>query len=1360
MTKVLLFWTLFLLLWNTSVVGSRLQLRNIGFKEGLNNMNISSISQDQLGYIWVSTMGGVSRYNGYEFKRFYFDSSDPSSLRSNHVASLFCSSDGLMYIGTTNGIDCYDSKSEKLTAIFPAFKNTVLAFAEKEGVIYLATNLGLYRFLPGSDKLEELGNNLLFKPSISSLLFDRKGNLWCGLDNGKGLAVYDKLTGKMEVFQRNPATSHLNDNTVRTLHKVDENTLMLGTKGGIIFFDLLNRQFVEPLDYSTLTSGITGNDIRFILEKEPSIYWIGTLQAGLFIYDRTRNTLVRHYQNDGSSEIHSNNYMCCMTDCTGNIWLGTFDAGLDVSFKQAKNFNFDISLNKLTQGKFVTSITKDQKGKLIITSRENGFFIYDAENKSYELYNKTNSKLGHLNLRTIFVDSDNKYWIGIYYGLQIFDPEKKTFQTLSLPEPNNGAVSIVQIKDRILVGTDGQGLLLFDLKGKLLSQYSKSGINIPMVLKLSEDKLLFISYSIGIFTMNLHDLSVERIELANTDKYPGMLFAVTGFCDKAGKVWIGTYNYGMFVLDFNKSQVLNYNVRDGLPSSDVIGIEEDESGNLWLSTSFGLARLNKESQKIKNYFFNEGVNNYQFHSKAAYKDGDGVIYFGGNSGLTYFNPPEIVQETSDAPRVVFENLAIQNQVVTPMDQRQILKENLAVSHKITLTHKDQPFSIDFVSFDFLSPEKMRYSYFLEGFDKEWNDIGTQRKVSYSNLPRGNYVFKVKSVNGAGIPSENEAELMIRVKPAPWLSYLAWAIYVALVAGIAIFIIRLRIKALVYKHNLENEHSEHLREREIIGMKQKFFTNISHELRTPLTLIYGLVTQLSRQENLTPQLKEYAQSLDLNVDRLLKLINQLLTFKTIENEALTLWLEHGNVNEEIRKILELFSLYSREKEIRIEFFEDDSFTFYFDRDKLEKILSNLLSNAIKHTEKGGRIEVGVSRISTGRAESYYDVKAGTVTGEYIEISVTDNGAGIDEKEWSTIFDRYKQVDSDGRRRPDYSGTGIGLNFTKSLIEIHKGMIRMESKMGEGSTFAFILPLDSSCFEPKDFADSKSGNVERSVAEKETEVSESGMPCRNEIPFNHEKTVLVVEDDPQLNNFLVASLKEYYKTINAHDGEKGLKIVKQQLPDIVISDISMPKMDGFELTRRIKENKELCHIPVILLTAKSEVSSQIEGMQSGADMYISKPFNIEFLFAAVSSQLKNRKRLHDIFLSGQMPRLGKTEMNQLDVQFLSRLNSFLEKELSNPELDIQTLSQNMNMSRSVFYRKFMGLTMLSPNTYIKKHRINKSIELMQQGRYSLVEISEMTGFGSSFYFSTAFKQEKGMSPREYINQLRDQTATESL
>jgi len=1350
MIRILLFLCATLLPMKYLYGFSGLQLTNISIKDGLSNLNVSAITQDQLGYIWIATMRGLNRYNGNEFTHFYFNPKDSNSLNSNHINALLSTEKGLMYIGTANGINTYDERLDIFEDPFPELKTvSVGSLAEKSGFIYAGTSNGIYRFKQGEKKLDRLAKSQGGQLLVNKLIFDRSGKLWCCFDNTSDIASYNDQNDTFDFFRLPDNQEFKSRNSAKSIFQVSDNLLILSTKNGVCYFDIRQKKFVFPAEFSTLSKGLEDTEIRFVIEKEPFIYWIGTYRSGIYIYDKSRNTLKRHFLSDISSKINSNTYLDSFTDRSGNVWLASFDAGLDVCFKQAKNFNFDPFLNQLTKNKFITGIAQDKNNKLVIATRENGFYVYDAENKTYQDYNQQNSRLGYPYLRSIYVDSVNHYWIGHHYGLQLFYPETKTFKTLPVPEPNNGVVTILQVNNQVFAGSDRQGLLVFDLDGNLIRQVKTYGDNITKIIRLNHNEILFSSFGIGNFVLDVNTLLLQKQDGIQEEAPQGIENSITMHYKDGGQLWLGTYNYGLFSYNFTTNEYKNFSLPEGMPSSDIVGIEEDNNGNLWLSTSFGLARFNTTDYNVQTFFINEGINNYQFHEKSSFKGPDGVIYFGGNSGLTYFSPSEMMTGSIEAPEIILEELYLLNKVVIPGGKSGTLKQALSYTREITLTHKDKLFSIDYVGLDYLSPGTLQYYYMLEGFDKEWYNVGNQRKVSYSNLSRGDYVFKVKAKNGSGDWSKNQAELIIHVKPAPWFSFWAWAVYVLIIAGITYIIFKLRIKTFIYKKNLENEHSEHLREREINVMKQKFFTNISHELRTPLTLIYGLVTQLAQQEKLSPQLKEYVQSLDINVNRLLKLINQLLTFKKIESESLTLWLENGNVNDAIHRIVEPFSLYAREKEIRIDIVEENCYIFWFDHDKLEKILSNLLSNAIKHSNKGGRIEVIVKKITEDQTRSRYSPSLGHHITDYIEICIADFGTGIDEKDWSTIFDRYKQVGSNGRQRPDYSGTGIGLNFTKSLVELHKGKIRMESKLDQGTTFSFILPYNHAVFEPKDFAD---GAVADDQQQNKTRVSLNAETVASNdltVKSDFEKTVLVVEDDPQLNKFLADSLKKHYKIIEAHDGETGLRMVNQLLPDIVISDIMMPKKNGYDLTKSIKENKEICHIPVILLSAKSETASQIEGMQSGADFYIAKPFNLNFLLAAIDSQLKNRKRIQEMFLNGRMPNLNKIEINQLDLSFLSKLNTILEKELSNTDLDISFLAKNLSMGRSSFYRKFLSLTSLSPIAYIRKFRINKSIELMAEGKYSLSEISDMTGFSSQSYFCTAFRAEQNITASEFIS-----------
>lgn len=1326
---------------------SGLQLKNLTIKDGLSNLNVSEITQDKLGYIWVATMRGLNRFNGSEFTHYYYDPKDSTSLNSNHLYSVLCTGKGLIYVGSASGLNVYNDKLDIFENPFPSLNNAAIkSMTERNDIVYLAASDGIWRFRSGENKLAKLGKNLPAQFIINKLFFDNSGKLWCCFDNNPEIGCYDE---KNDLFDFYHLPGNNSNNSVQSIFQLSENQLILSTKLGVYYFETRQKKFVFPAEFSTLTKGLEGTETWFVMEKEPFVYWVGTYRSGIYVYDKSRNTLKQHFLSDVSNEIHSNTYLNYYTDRSGNVWLATFDAGLDVSFKKAKNFNFDPLLNQITRNKFVTSIAQDKSDKLVIATRENGFYVYDAKSKSCQNFNQQNSKLFYPYIRSIYVDTLNHYWIGHHYGLQLFSPESKTFKTLAIPEPNNGVVTILQVNNQIFAGTDRQGLLIFDLNGKLIKHVLNYGLNITKIIRLDRDEILFSSFGDGVYILNVSTFAAQKLEFKKEKVPRGDDFAITLHFQDKQHLWLGTYNYGLFSYDLNAREFKNFGVSDGLPSGDIVGIEEDNNGNLWLSTSYGLARMNAADNSIQTFSVNDGINNYQFHEKASFKAKDGVIYFGGNSGLTYFLPSEMYAGGIESPEIILEKLYILNKLVVPNKDDKMLKQTLPFTHEITLTHRDKLFSIEYAGLDYLSPGTLQYYYMLEGFDKDWYNVGNQRRVTYSNLSRGTYVFKVKAKTRAGEWAKNQAELVIRVVPAPWLSYWAWTLYILLLASIIFIIIRLRINTYFYKKNLENEHYEHLREREINGMKQKFFTNISHELRTPLTLIYGLVTQLSQQEKLSPKLKEYVQSLDINVYRLLRLINQLLTFKKIESETLSLWLENENFNEVILKIVELFSLYAREKEIRIDVVEENNFIFWFDQDKLEKILSNLISNAIKHSDKGGRIEVVIRKISGEKAKVRYATNSDFQVVDYVEVCITDNGTGIEEQEWDSIFDRYKQIESDGRTQPDYSGTGIGLNFTKSLVELHKGKIRMESKVNVGSTFSFILPYDRSVFEPKDFADPI--NADNIHVDEKVNALYYDPETANEqvIPSDFDKTVLVVEDDPQLNNFLVNSLNKYYKVISAHDGETGLKMVIQHYPDIVISDIMMPKMDGYELTKSIKENSELCHIPLILLTAKSETSSKIAGMQSGADFYIPKPFDLNFLVAAIDGQLKNRMRIQKMFLNGLMPNLNKNEINQLDHNFLSRLNAIIEKELSNTDLDISMLARSLNMSRSSFYRKFLSLTSLSPVAYIRKFRINKSIELMSAGKYSLSEISDMTGFNSQSYFSTAFKQEKNMTPSEFIN-----------
>ncbi len=1334
---------------NVIIAQDVMRFSNISLNDGLSNLNITSITQDKAGYMWFATRRGLNRYDGQEFKHYLFSPEDSASIFSNNINSLYSHIDGKIYIGTNKGLCYYDCEMGKIGRLFPEYQGIVTSITGYEDNVYVATlGLGVCRITKDGLKLEQIGTWNTEK-SITVIFTDNHGQIWFGLDNGNGLGVYNNKSGKYDFFKIQDTADPIKNNTINYFHQASDDLLIIGTNSGVSYFDIINKEFVFPSKFQKLSNVLQGKEINFIFEYAPHDYWYGTQTEGLYKFNSNSQCLDHFsFSEQVPYSIHSNTYMVHFIDKIGNIWLGSFDNGIDVHFKQTKIFNTDATLNEVTKNEFITGVARN-KDKLIITTRKEGFILYNLNDKTYKKFTRDNSKLGYPYIRSLLVDSRNQYWIGTNYSLHTLDLNESNFKTLQVPEPNNGIVSLHETNKMIFAGINTQGLLIYDLDGNKLFHSTEYGTNITRIIQLNNSEVFFSSYDHGLYAMNVFNFSVRKIEIPGRENDPGFMSVITAYLDDDEILWLGTYNYGLLRLDLKRRSIINFSMKDGLPSSDVLAIEEDLMNNLWLSTSFGLIKFNKDNYAVKKYFANEGINNIQFHEKASFRDQSGMIYFGGNFGLTYFRPNEIDSSISPSPKIILENLYINNKEVVPESQGKTLNKSLSFTDEITLTHKEKNFSINYLAFDYFSSHNIKYSFMLKGFDKEWQDAGNLRRVSYSNLKRGRYEFKVKAINNDGVWSDSTASLKINIKPAPWFSGWAWATYVIVTISIIFIILQLLFRAAVVRKKLELEQMDREREKEINTMKLRFFSNIAHEFRTPLTLIGGVIQHIEKLEKIPREVKEYIQIAGLNISRLLKLVNQLLAFKMMESETMSLWIEKADLNESIQKILKTFKILAIEKQINIDFIEDNAFIVYFDEDKIEKILSNLLSNAIKHTGKGGYIEITLKKISGEKMKHSYPSAQTTeqeLASDYIEIIVEDNGIGMDDYQLKTVFNRYQSKTNGYKSSEDFSSIGIGLNFTKKLVELHKGFIKVVSKLNKGSAFSFVIPLDDSIYETQYFAENNSNDKYLS-AEKNNLESEMVS-----VPADFKKVVIIAEDDPQLNSFLKNILRKYYTVFSAFNGQEALELVKQKQPDIIISDVMMSGMNGLELTSYLKSCNEFSHIPVILLTAKAEVENQIEGIKSGADYYIAKPFNIDYLLNIINSQLKNREHILNIFLNGLMPKLENADNSLVDVQFLSKLNQILEIELLNPDLGISLIAGKMNMSRSTFYRKFTNLTKLSPISYIMKYRINKSISLMQDGLYNIQEISDMSGFSSSSYFSTAFKQENNLTPTEYLNKLK--------
>lgn len=1299
--------------------------QNISIEHGLSNLNINTLCQDNQGYIWIGTQRGLNRFNGYEFQQYYFDRNDSLGLSSDLITALYCDPDDYLFVGTNSGLNCYNIREQKFIRNFSEIGSRYILDIKKwNGELYVATDSGLYKVLESGEATlisERIRINVLF--------IDRKNRLWCGSNRE---LLYVEPNAVVRAFSENELFQK-GTNVINSIFEdYRNNQLWLGTNNGITLFDTVKINSVTKLKRTMLEDALRDCKVEFIFEKSAGIIWIGTYNSGLYEYNVSTGIISSLNSENIISDLSSKSFSSVLVDNCGNIWLGTFDNGLEVNFKYFKNFNPDANLNRITKDKFITSINSFGNSSLLISTRGDGFYTYNKVTGSSRHYTSENSELGSNFLKNTCLDNNNQVWIGSLSGIQVFNLSTQKFYTLS-PEIKIGYSTIFCDKEWIYLGIPGSGLMVFDTNRNLIYKNAECGSNITKIVEVNKDELLLSSFGRGVYLYNKNTKTAFPLH----DKFPeieGLNRIVTAYIDKAGVFWLGSYLWGMYRIDYKNGTMTSYDKNSGLPSNDVIGIVEDQYNQLWLSTSYGLSRLNKNTGTIKNYFINEGVNNTQFHEKSAYRSDDGMIFFGGNYGLTCFYPEQLVLPNVAPPRLILEELQVLNNTVMPSADGRILKESVSFASKITLSHKEKEFSLKLTAFDFLSPEQVQYAYRLQGLDKNWIEIGTRRLVSFAYLKPGTYTFQFKAKSTDGDWSEPSKPLEIEIRPAPWFAWWALSLYALVIALTAWGVFRFLFRLKLYRHKLEMEQYEHQREKDIHEMKLRFFTNISHEFRTPLTIISGLAKQLTDSNKSEHQKNQAIQGLQLNIKRLLKLVNQILVFRELENDTLELKLRTQNIASLVADAVKPFEFYAAKKDISINYSNVEEINLALDDDKLDKVLSNLIANAVKFTPTGGIIKISSQILNAHQVKSDYETAKLPETDSFIQIQIADNGPGIDPANLKTIFHRYKKFNSE---QADYSGTGIGLDFCQKLIAIHNGFIKAENGKERGAVFSFVLPVKQ-----------KSQTTSLTEAAVEDGEAASVTIQTKEIIKRKHKTVLVVEDDPELNQLLTESLKEYYSVLSLFDGSEALELIENRPIDLIVSDLMMPNIDGFELCQQVKKSEKWAHIPFILLSAKTDIETQISGLNTGADLYITKPFDINYLVAVVDSQISNREKIHQIFMNGAMPKFEKDELNQNDILFLKKVNKLIEENYQNTEFNVADLAQLMNMSRSTFYRKFIGLTNVTPNDYIKKFKVNKAVELLKTQNYSITETSELAGFATQGYFSTTFKNEMGITPSEFV------------
>lgn len=1310
------------------------QFINISVDKGLSQSTVYSIMQDKLGFIWMGTQDGLNRYDGHGFTVYRPVKNDPKSVSSFYIRCLFNDKDGRMWVGGNAGIDAYDylTNSFQKFSISPGPGEWYIAaiVQDAEGRIWAASNAGeLYQSDAERKNFTKiLSANTAGVSEIYSLAFVNKKLV---LGTLKGLLLFDTQTKNTERVNAANLNSRIN-----YLYK-DGAEIWIGTEGeGLLKWNTANGSFTN---YKHQPAGIANNSVRSIEKDAGGNLWIGTF-TGLSIMSPSGVFQNYFHQPQNNFTIGQNSVRCIYRDHQNGIWLGTYYGGISYYHQQLITFN-SLSQNSVAarlNTDVVNVIEQDQSGNFYIGTESGGLNYWQPAQKQMRYFTGSESggTLNSNNIKSIAIANDGSLFLGTHNaGLNILNPASGAVKIFKNTPGAAGTISGDMVyaltKDhngQIWVGTR-TGLDLYNAASQTFTPFAadKAGkpISSSLITYLMEDSKnrLWIGTINGVNILNAGTGLFENISNSSLSNDVVNFIAE----DNKKRIWIGTRD-GLNLYDEKEKKFINYNERTDFLKGNINSILTDGEDNLWISTNTSLVKFNADKKSTVYYDKKDGMLNNQFNVYASCAASDGRLLFGGLNGITYFYPKSLAQQPL-ALKVSLTGLEVLNQTIAPGDGSGILKNHINSANELHFANDHKQFTIFFNTFNYISDNSTQYFYKLDGFDDDWRKAEGAPRATYTNLQPGSYKFHVKAIGPQGEVSD-ERTLKISVSPVWYKSTWFYLLLALAIITAAIFLYRILTERLRTMNQLKMERVQREKANYINKVKMDFFTNVSHELRTPLTLIMAPLEEILKHPQPDKKLRRQHELMMRNTRRLYNIVNQLFEFKKTELGIRKLKVAKTDLVKFVKNIYQSFKPLAEKKQINYEFTSSvDELILFYDRDAIENILFNLLSNAFKYTGTGQSITVS---LSASRKNAI--------------IEVADTGIGMDAQHLPKIFDRYYQVDS----QETNLGSGVGLSFTKQLVALHHGSIDVKSEPGKGTGFTVLLPLADGAYDKDSKTDTlKIPDADNVENEPDDTIDITDIEEEITAPEGEMETLMFVDDNREIIDFVKEYFSKNYKVITAYDGKEGLAILENEQPDLIVSDVMMPELDGLHFCKRVKQNIQTSHIPVMLLTAKSDESQQLKGFEMGADDYIVKPFSIAILEAKIQGILRARKKLREYYASGKEVEPEKLTFNTLDEEFLKNAVSLVEENLDEYDFSVEKLSRDLNMSRSNLYLKLKAITGESVTTFIKRIRLNKSVKLLEEGRHTISEIAYMCGFNTPSYFSTTFKQFYGYMPSEYLD-----------
>lgn len=1317
---------------SSQTLENKIYFENLSIHNGLSLNTVTCIIQDDLGFMWFGTKDGLNRYDGVSFDVYGRSETSGNSLNNNFIRQLYQDKSGIIWIGTDAGIYQYLPKEEKFSLFDTLSDNSRTKvkksisdiYEDKLGQIWIAAeSQGLFCYNKKNETFIHypLDDHVNLLANVECLFTDANDRMWIGTF-GTGLYYSEDGLQTIQPYKTDAGEILFEDDVVTNIKMGNYNCLYVSSnKQGLIEINLSTNKSKKLIYKDEKGDNIYIRDFIF----NDNHIWIGS-ESGLYIYDLTSQQFINYRSSIFDPYSISDNAIYAISkDREGGIWIGSYFGGVNYYPPQLTPFEkyYPTGEKNSIKSRRVREFCGASDGSIWIGTEDGGLNKFDPQSKKFEFVELTNN---FKNIHALYED-DNELWIGTFMsGLKVLNTTTGKVRSYSKTDKDN---SINDNNIFAIHKTKSGYLYLGTLLGLNLYNAKKDNFTVipelvnKFVYDIYEDTfgdIWVATYVDGVFRYKIKEK--RWINYQHNDSDPNSLpydKVISIYEDSKKRLWITTQGRGICLFDRENENFKNLAYSLGLANEVVYQMIEDDNGIMWMSTNRGLIRYDISNDKIRRLTTANGLLTNQFNYQSSFKDKNGILYFGSVEGFIAFNPNSLIFDTG-LPKVTISDFSLFNKKVIVGAEKSPLSESILFSDKVNLKASQNSFSLKLALLNFGSSEINNIVYMLEGFDVEWQKLRGSQVVSYSNLSHGSYTFKAKVLKN----NESEGDaltkmLYINIAPPIYLTLWAYIFYFVLVLSVVYLSFRYIRKRNQAKQRLAMEKFEQMKELEVYNSKIEFFTNVAHDIRTPLTLIKGPLENIMLKEGLEQDVVNDLHIMNQNTNRLLSLINQLLDFRKTEVQGFKLNFTKTNLSELLDEICQRFSLIIRNRKINfhLDLLDED---FYADVDKeaVTKIVSNLLSNAIKYTSR--YIEVGLTLSKKGDKST-------------VIIRIENDGDLIPLEYRKEIFKPFVGYSKNGVS----SGTGIGLALSRSLAELHQGTLTLDEAY-DRTVFCLELPIfqSSAITLPNDLR----------TTEPLEEPLTAVLPILDAEDVSRD-IILIVEDNKDMLMFLKKQLEQRYIIFCAENGEIAMELLDSHYINLVISDVVMPEMDGFQLCEKLKSDVNYSHIPIILLTAKTNLQSKIQGLELGADAYIEKPFSTVHLMAMIDNLLANRKKLRQAYTSLPFTLSNSIVQTDVDSKFIQELHTIIQANFHNPEFQIDDIADSLNMSRSSFYRKIKGTIDLSPNDYLRLERLKKAAQLLKEGKYQVNEICYMVGFSSPSYFSKCFQKQFGTLPKDF-------------